>query len=89
MVHTSWVEQAQDVQAVYWLLGPKPIWLINACFVLVAFGQVSLNLLIGTFLFSKGVRKRSATSINLLLVTVLTTIPSGLLCVPLDIAYRP
>ena len=55
--------------------------LLNACFVLVTLGQIALNFLIGTLLYSPQIRRRSVTTINLLLVTVLSSVPPALLYV--------
>lgn len=81
MADPSPTDLAQDAQAMYNLLGPQPMALINACFILVTIGQILLNLLLGTLLFSGRVRKRNATLINLLLVSVQVTVPPALLCV--------
>ena len=49
-----------DDHSLYTLLGPNPLWLINACFILIAIGQLALMLLVVTFLFSPPVRRRNA-----------------------------
>jgi len=64
---------------IYPLLGPRPVVLINACFILDTIGQVALTILIATLVFSDRVRKRNASLISLLVVTVLCSIPPALL----------
>lgn len=66
-------------QILYPHLGPHPIALINASFILVTLGQVCLTFLIGTLLFSPYVKKRNATLINLLVLTVFASVPPALL----------
>lgn len=61
--------------------GPDLAPYLNAAFILVTLGQIALNLLIGTMLFSNQVRRRNVTVINLLLVTVLASIPPAFLYV--------
>ena len=73
----------------YTLLGPHPVALIIASFILDTVGQAALILLLATVLFSTRVRQRNITLVNLLIVTVLCSFPPALLCVPLPIAYAP
>ena len=54
---------------------------INACFTLMALGDMLLILLLATLLWSPRVRKRNASLINLLVVTILVGVPPALLCV--------
>ena len=68
----------------YPLLGSNPIGVINAFFILgMVLGDLLLILLLGTLLYSPRVRRRNATLINLLVVTILATVPPALLCVSL------
>ena len=70
----------------YPLLGSNPIGVINACFILgMVLGDLLLILLLGTLLYSPRVRRRNATLINLLVVTILASVPPTLLYVPLGI----
>ena len=69
----------------YPLLGSHPMVVINTCFILMALGDMLLILLLGTLLWSPRarVRRRNASLINLLVVTILATVPPALLCVSL------
>ncbi|KAI0347988.1 hypothetical protein BDW22DRAFT_40477 [Trametopsis cervina] len=68
-----------EAKALYPLLGPNPIALIDVSFILVTIGQVSLVLLLGTLLFSSNVRGRNLTLLNLLAITIFVSIPPALL----------
>ena len=57
---------------------------INACFTLMALGDMLLILLLATLLWSPRVRKRNASFINLLVVTILVGVPPALLYVSLE-----
>jgi hypothetical protein len=72
-------EVSEAARLLYPSLGPMPLVLINACFVLITLGQVSLILLLGTLLFSPYVRARNVTLLNLLALTILTSVPPGIL----------
>lgn len=63
----------------YPLLGPNPMALLTALFVLLTVGQMLITGLLVTLLVSKQVRKRNATLINLLVVTAASCIPHALL----------
>lgn len=65
--------------SMYPLLGAKPLVLIDFCFTIVALGDALLMLLLGTLLFSRRVRKRNVSLINLLAVTILASVPPALL----------
>ena len=69
----------QEAKILYPNLGPNPIALVNASFILVTIGQVSLVFIIGTLLFSPYVKRRNITLINLLVVSVFVSIPPALL----------
>ncbi|CAL1694360.1 unnamed protein product [Somion occarium] len=71
--------ETQAAKTMYPLLGPDPVTLINVCFIFVTLGDVLLLLLIGTLLFSNRVRRRNASLINLLVVTILCSIPPAML----------
>lgn len=64
---------------IYPLLGGHPFDFLLACFILNAVGQCFLLLLTATLLFSNGIRKRNWTLINLLIVSILSSIPPSLL----------
>lgn len=70
---------SEAVHDMYPLLGDNPMVLINFCFVFVALGDVLLVLLLATLLFSARVRRRNFTLINLLVVTILASVPPALL----------
>ena len=74
-----------DPKQMYPLLGSNPMVIINVCFSLMAVGDMLLILLLGTLLWSPRarVRRRNASLINLLMVTILATVPPALLCVSL------
>ncbi|KAI0690736.1 hypothetical protein BC835DRAFT_1417574 [Cytidiella melzeri] len=72
-------ELVDEAKIIYPLLGPDPVALINADFVLVMLGQVSLVLLLGTLMFSPYVRSRNATLLNLLFLTVFVSVPPAIL----------
>lgn len=54
---------------------------IVACFVLVTLGQIVLSFLISTLFFAPSVLRRNATLRNLLVVTLLVSVPPSLLYV--------
>ncbi|OBZ79175.1 hypothetical protein A0H81_01284 [Grifola frondosa] len=60
-------------------LGPNFHIPVNVCFALATVGQLLLCLLLGTFLFSRDLRKRSAPLMNLLVVTLASSVPPYLL----------
>jgi len=70
---------SDDASGWYSLLGSNPVALIIACFTLDTLGQSSLIVLLATLLLSSNVRQRNATLINLLLVTVICSVPPALL----------
>ncbi|KAI0095238.1 hypothetical protein BDY19DRAFT_902221 [Irpex rosettiformis] len=72
-------ELVEESKSLYPLLGANPVALINANFILVTFGQVSLVLLLGTLFFSPYVRSRNATLLNLLALTIFQSVPPGIL----------
>ena len=67
----------------YPLLGSHPMVVIHTCFILMALGDMLLILLLGTLLCSPRarVRRRNASLINLLVVTILASVPPALLYV--------
>ncbi|KAK7686640.1 hypothetical protein QCA50_010240 [Cerrena zonata] len=79
-----------DVPArdMYPLLGRSPMVLINFCFVLVTVGDILLILLLGTLLFSERVRRRNLSLINLLVVTIIASVPPALLYYGQEILNR-
>ncbi|KAI0800765.1 hypothetical protein C8Q74DRAFT_1364448 [Fomes fomentarius] len=60
-------------------LGSDPQTLINATFALTTIGQFALLLLGATLLFSHGPQGRTATVVNVVIVTLFSTIPPYLL----------
>lgn len=56
-------------------LGTDPSMLVNAAFALTTIGQFALVLLIATFLLSRTVYKRSPVLLNLLVISLLGTVP--------------
>ena len=72
-----------DPKQMYPLLGSNPMVIINVCFSLMAVGDMLLILLLGTLLWSPRarVRRRNASLINLLVVTILASVPPALLYV--------
>lgn len=80
MVHYENSQPAQGA-ALYNFWGSNPIVSIVACFVLVTLGQIVLSFLISTLFFASSVVRRNATLRNLLVVTVLVSVPPSLLYV--------
>lgn len=70
---------ADSSENMYPLLGPDPMSLLTTLFVLLTVGQILITGLLMTLLLSKQVRKRNATLINLLVVTIVGAIPPALL----------
>lgn len=63
-------------------LGSDSQTLINATFALTTIGQIALLLLGATLLFSHGPQARRATLVNVVIVTLFSTIPPYLLYAP-------
>ena len=77
--HGGHLKALDASMSMYPRLGRDPMALLNTLFVLLTTGQVLLTILFATIRFSKQVRKRNATMLNLLLVTILGTISQPLL----------
>jgi len=69
----------EEARILYPLLGPDPVAFINATFVMVTVGQISLIFLLGTLLLSPYVQGRNLTMLNLLALTIFASIPPAIL----------
>ncbi|KAI0081183.1 hypothetical protein K474DRAFT_1695307 [Panus rudis PR-1116 ss-1] len=72
---------AHAVHNMYPFLGVNPTTLIFASFTITIVGDFLLVTLLATLMFGHGVRKRNATLLNLLAVSVLVSVPPELLFV--------